>query len=146
VTIDRVAGTALTLLGLFVIWESRRLPLGTLRNPGPAYMPILLAALLALFGILLFAFGARASRLAAAGWQEWRQVLAVLAACSFAALALERIGYRLTVAIVLLVLLGLVEQKGTVVTVAFAIALSLASFFLFGTVLRVPLPRGPLGL
>jgi putative tricarboxylic transport membrane protein len=146
VTIDRVAGAVLTLLGLFVIWESRRLPLGTLRTPGPAYAPLLLATLLALFGFLLFAFGARAPRLAEADWQEWRHVLAIFGVCAFAALALERIGYRLTVVIMLMVILRLVEQKATVVAVAFAIVVSQASFFLFGTVLRVPLPRGPFGL
>lgn len=38
-TTDRVAGSALGLLALFVLWESRKLPRGSLRNPGPAYMP-----------------------------------------------------------------------------------------------------------
>jgi putative tricarboxylic transport membrane protein len=146
VTIDRVAGAVLTLLALFVVWESRRLPLGTLRTPGPAYTPVLLAALLALFGLVLFAFGGRAPRLAEAGWQEWRHVVAIFGVCTFAALALERIGYRLTVAIMLLAILRLVEQKATVVALAFAIVVAQASFFLFGSVLRVPLPRGPFGL
>jgi hypothetical protein len=33
-TTDRVAGAALVLLSLAVLLESRRLPLGSLRNPG----------------------------------------------------------------------------------------------------------------
>ena len=60
-TTDRVAGGALVVLALVVFWESRKLPLGSLRNPGPAYMPVLLAAVLLLFGVLLVIVGGRAS-------------------------------------------------------------------------------------
>ena len=42
-TTDRIGGSALCLLALFVMWESRALPLGTLRHPGPGYFPVLLA-------------------------------------------------------------------------------------------------------
>jgi hypothetical protein len=37
VTRDRVAGLALLLLALLWAWETRQLPLGTLRDPGPGY-------------------------------------------------------------------------------------------------------------
>ena len=45
-TVDRAAGAALVLVGLATIWESRAFPLGTFHRPGPAYMPVVLAALL----------------------------------------------------------------------------------------------------
>jgi hypothetical protein len=66
--------------------------------------------------------------------------------CSFAAWGLERLGYRLTVTASLLVLLGLVERKGPVVTVLVAFSLAFGTFLLFATLLRTPLPRGPFGL
>ena len=110
-TTDRVAGAALTLFGLFVIWESRTLPLGTLRNPGPAFLPIALALLVAGFGGVIVALGARAPRLGDVDWQGWRHAVAIFAACGFAALALERIGYRPTVTITLLFLVGVVERR-----------------------------------
>ena len=144
-TTDRVAGAALTLFGLFVIWESRTLPLGTLRNPGPAFLPIALALLLAGFGGVIVALGARAPRLGDVGGQGWRHAVAIFAACGFAALALERIGYRPTVTITLLFLVGVVERRPAPVAIGMALGLALATFFLFSTVLRVPLPRGPLG-
>jgi hypothetical protein len=145
-TTDRVAGAALTLFGLFVIWESRTLPLGTLRNPGPAFLPIGLALLVVGLGGVMVALGTRAPRLGGVGWPEWRHAVAIFAACGFAALALERIGYRPTVTIALLFLVGVVERKPVAVAVGMALGLALATFFLFNTVLRVPLPRGPLGL
>ena len=32
-TVDRLAGAALALVALFVLWQSRVLPLGSLGNP-----------------------------------------------------------------------------------------------------------------
>jgi hypothetical protein len=145
-TTDRVAGAALALLALVVVWESRKLPLGSLANPGPAYMPVVLAALLLAFAVALVIVGGRAAPLAAVGWSEWRHAVAIFAVCAFAAWALERLGYRATVTLTLAFMLGVVERKGIAFTVLFSLALALGSFLLFDTLLRVPLPRGLLGL
>ena len=145
-TTDRVAGGALVLLAVFTLWESRLLPLGSLRNPGPAYMPVALAALLLVFGVLLVIVGGKAGKIATVGWSEWRHAVAIFAVCAFAAWALERLGYRATIAVSLGFLLGIVERKGIVFTVVFSLALALGTFLLFDTLLRVPLPRGPFGL
>jgi Tripartite tricarboxylate transporter TctB family len=145
-TTDRVAGAALILLALVVLWESRRLPLGSLRSPGPAFMPVALALMLAGFGALLIALAGRAPALAAVDWREWRHAAAILGVCVFAALALERLGFRITIAITLAFLLRIVERKGSIFSAAVSIAVAAGAFFLFDTLLRVQLPRGPLGL
>ena len=56
-TIDRLSGAFLVLVGLFVVWERRVLPLGTTSHPGPGYVPLLLAILLIVFGAILIARG-----------------------------------------------------------------------------------------
>ena len=145
-TIDRVAGGCLAVFALFVLWQSRALPLGSLANPGPAYMPTALAALLFIGGLAIAVLGGDTPRVASLGFAEWRHAVAIFAACAFAALALERLGYRLTVLLVLLFLLGVVERKRAVVVAVLALGLAAGTFFLFDTLLRVPLPRGPLGL
>lgn len=145
-TTDRVAGAALVLVALLALAESRALPLGSVRTPGPAYVPVLLAVGLLLLGVLIGATGGRAPRIGDVGWQEGRHALAIVAVCAFAAWGLERLGYRLTITASLLVLLGLVERRGAVVTALVALALAFATFFLFATLLRTPLPRGPFGL
>lgn len=145
-TLDRVSGAALSAFGLAVLWESRALPLGTLRNPGPGYLPVVLALLVVAFGAGIAARGAGAARLDLPGWREWGYVVAILGSCAFAALALERIGYRLTMALVLAFLLGFVERRSLTLTAVLAVGLAAGSFFLFNTLLRVPLPRGPGGL
>lgn len=145
-TVDRVAGLALVLIGVVTVWESRVFPLGTLQRPGPAYAPVVVAALLILFGVAVFAMGGRARRLAELGWTEWRHAVAIFGACAFAAWGLERLGYRLTMAVVVLFLLMVVERKGWALGLALTVVMAWGSFFVFDTMLRVPLPRGPFGL
>jgi putative tricarboxylic transport membrane protein len=145
-TVDRVAGMALVLIGFITLWESRVFPLGSLRRPGPAYMPVVVAALLIVFGVAVFAMGGRARRLAELAWPEWRHALAIFGACGFAAWGLERLGYRLTIALAAAFLLLVVERKGWALGLALTVALAWGSFFVFDTLLRVPLPRGPFGL
>jgi len=144
-TTDRMSGSVLVLFALLVIWESRRLPLGTFRQPGPAFVPILLALLLLIFGIFVVLTAGRAQLLSSIRWTEWRHAVAILAASVFSVFGMERLGYRLTVLIVLIFLVKLVEQRGWLLSLGFAFALSFGSFFLFYTILRVPLPEGPLG-
>jgi len=145
-TTDRAAGVALIATGLYVLWESRALPLGTLYNPGPAYMPVVLALLVILFGVVMAVTGGAAPRLGGVGWSEWRHALVILVVCAFAALALERLGWRTTIGLALAFLLGIVERKGVLIAAVFSLALALGTFYLFDTLLRVPLPRGPFGM
>ena len=145
-TTDRAAGATLVLIGLVTIWQSRAMPLGSLHRPGPAYMPVLLAALLIVFGIAVAAMGSRAQSITAVGWHEWRHAVAIFAACAFAAWGLERLGYRITMAVVLAFLLLVLERRGLVLGLALSLAMAWGSFYVFDTLLRVPLPRGPLGL
>ena len=144
-TTDRVSGTVLALFALFVIWESRRLPLGTFRQPGPAFVPVILASLLLILALVLVLTASRAPLLSTVHWIEWRHALAILAASVFAMLAIERLGYRLTVVLMLGFLVKVVEKRGWVLSLAFALSFSFGTYFLFYTILRVPLPDGPLG-
>ena len=145
-TVDRIAGVALVLFGLLTMWESRAFPLGSLHRPGPAYMPVLLAILLIVFGAAVFALGSRARGLGEVGWEEWRHAVAIFAACAFAAWGLERVGYRLTMAAVVAFLILGLERKGLVLGLVLTVVMAWGSFYLFDTLLKVPLPRGPFGL
>ncbi|HEU4369432.1 MAG TPA: tripartite tricarboxylate transporter TctB family protein [Methylomirabilota bacterium] len=145
--IDRASGVALVLLAAAVLEESwrLRLPLGTLATPGPAYMPAVLAAGLLAAGVLVAALSRSTATLGGAGWSEWRHSAAILATCAFVALALERLGYRLTIALACVVLLAAVERKPVLPALLFAAGLAGGTYYLFDTVLRVQLPRGPFG-
>ncbi|HEX5605664.1 MAG TPA: tripartite tricarboxylate transporter TctB family protein [Candidatus Binatia bacterium] len=144
-TTDRLSAGVLALFALFVMWESRQLPLGTFRHPGPAYVPVLLASLLLLFAIFILFTASRAPKLSSLQWTEWRHALAIFACSVFSVFAIERLGYRLTMLLMLAFLVKLVEKRGWIVSLIFSFSLSWGSYFLFYTLLRVPLPQGPLG-
>jgi Tripartite tricarboxylate transporter TctB family len=144
-TRDRVGGATLLLFALAVMWEDRAFPLGAITKPGPGYMPMLLAGILAAMAALVIWTGGRSPALTSLNWSERRHAVAILAACAFAGLALERIGYRLTVILLVSFLLWVVERKRPAVTVTTALGLSLGTFYVFSTLLRVPLPLGPGG-
>jgi putative tricarboxylic transport membrane protein len=144
-TTDRLSGIALVLFAIVVMVESRTLPLGSFRQPGPAYIPVLLGLLLFLFGALLAFTSGRAPAFSAVTWNEWPHAAAVLAASLFSAFAIERLGYRLTILLVIGFLLTAAERRGWMTSLLVALSLSFGSFYLFNNVLRVPLPEGPLG-
>ncbi len=142
---DRVAGLCLLALGFAIVWAARALPFGTLGAPGAGMFPVALAFLLVAAGLWLAVKGGGPS-LRQLGWTEARRGLAVFAALAFAALALEALGYRLTVAAVLLFLIGAVERKGWLPAALVAFGFAVGTYALFADFLRVPLPRGPFGV
>jgi hypothetical protein len=144
-TIDRASGTFFVLLGLFVIWERRVLPLGTPGNPGPGYFPLLLAILLILMGGILVIRGRQSVALRSVQWPEARTALAILGCCIFATLAMETIGYRVTMVLILGFLFGFLERLKIWQVFALTLFLAFGSFWLFDTFLKVPLPRGGFG-
>jgi putative tricarboxylic transport membrane protein len=142
-TADRAAGLALILIGALAIVESRALPFGSLKQPGPAMLPVVLGAALIAFGALLAAFGRTGPRLAEIGWEEARQALLILAGAATAAFFLERLGYVITMAALLAYLLAVVARRHILIAVPCALLLAGGTFLLFDLLLRVPLPRSP---
>lgn len=142
---DRAAGALLVVIGALGAWGSAQLPIGSLQNPGPGFLPLVLSVVLITAGALVVLAGARSAPLALLRWSELRHGWGVPLAIAFAALAIERLGYRLTVALMLLFLVGVIERKPPLATLAVAAGISLGSYWLFASVLRVPLPIGVFG-
>ena len=142
---DQLSGLTLTALAVFVWWQNRAYPLGTLQEPGPGYTPLLIAVFLGAVGLLIAVRGARSPRVSEIAWPEAKRAALLLIACGVATYALEEIGYRMTIAALLVFFLGVLERKSLLAVAAVSIGFSMLSFYLLGTVLRVPLPRGPWG-
>src|SRR5204863_6842553 len=106
----------------------------------------LLAVLLLGFSILIMAFGGKSERVVDVGFSEWRHGAAILIVCGFMAGAMERVGYRITIFLSLAALLGLLERQRWITTILFSAGFAYGSYYLFATLLRVPLPIGPGGL
>jgi hypothetical protein len=142
---DQVSGLMLLALAVLVGWQNRTYPLGTLQEPGPGYVPLLIAIFLGLTGLLIAVRGAASKPLADMRWPEAKRAALILLACGAATYALEPIGYRITIAALLVFFLGVLERRKPAAVAIVAVVFSLLSFYLLADVLRVPLPRGPWG-
>ena len=107
-----------TALALIVAWENRAYPVGSLTDPGPGYLPLALAIFLGVTGLLIALAGGGSPRFTQTRWPELTRAVVILVACGFAAIALERLGYRLTMFALLVFFLGVVERKKPVVVAA----------------------------
>jgi hypothetical protein len=142
---DQFSGLMLIALAAYVGWENRAYPLGTLQEPGPGYLPLLLAVLLGVIGLFVALWGGKSVPLASVRWQETTRAIVILAACAAGTFVLERLGYRITVMALLVFFLGVVERRRPLPVALVSLGFSLASFYVIGDLLRVPLPRSPWG-
>lgn len=143
---DVVAGGVLVLIALFVAWHNRAYPIGNLEEPGPGYMPLLIACALGILGVFVMLRAGSSPLFSSLNWSEGRRGIVMLIACGVATFALERIGYRVSMIALLVFMLGVVERKRIVPTLLVAFGFSFLSYYLFATLLKVQLPTGPWGI
>jgi len=143
---DQVSGVMLLALALYVGWENRVYPIGSLQEPGPGYLPLLLVIFLGALGLLIAFWGGRSRPLASLQWTETTRAVVILVACGIAAFALERIGYRLTVLALLVFFIGVLERKPPVAVALVSLGFAFGSYYVVGDLLHVPLPVSPWGL
>ena len=142
---DQLSGLTLVALAVFVGWHNRAYPLGTLQEPGPGYTPLLVAIFLGAIGLLIALRGGSSPRVTEMPWPEARRAVVILVACGIATLVIESMGYRITIAALLVFFLGVLERRKPLAVACVAVGFSLISYYLIGDLLRVPLPRGPWG-
>jgi len=144
--------SSLVWLGFAVLicTESLRLPLGSLREPGPGFLPLLVGVILAALSIISFVqarVGSSADR--KGPWdasKRWKNLLWVLFSLLAYALALETLGFLLATFLLLVFLFrfGMEPQRWAWAIAGSAIA-SLCCYAVFELWLRTQLPGGILG-
>ena len=142
---DQFSGLMLLALALYTWWENRAYPIGTLQEPGPGYMPLLLVIFLGAVGLLIALWGGKSAPLASLQWPEATRAVVILVACGVATFALERIGYRITMIAMLIFFLGVLERRRPLPVALVSLGFTFASYYVIGDLLRVPLPRSPWG-
>jgi hypothetical protein len=143
---DQISGLLLIALAAYVGWMNRVYPLGTLSEPGPGYVPLLLAIFMGVMGLLVALAGGKSAHVCAMDWGESKRALAILVACGVAAFALERLGFRITMAALLVFFLGVMERRHPAKVAAVALGFAFIAYYVFATLLRVPLPVSPWGV
>jgi putative tricarboxylic transport membrane protein len=147
---DTASGLLTLLFGIAVIAYARTFPPMPGQNVGPAFFPTVVGCGLVLFGAVLLAAGARQRRTSWIELDEWTRkprmlfnFVLVIADLVFYALAVDWLGFFITAFAFLSVLFLAFEVRRTWI-VPIALAATLAIHYGFYTLLRVPLPWGPL--
>lgn len=142
---DQFSGLLLLALALYVGWQNRAYPIGSLQEPGPGYMPLLLALFMGAMGLLIALWGGKSTPLAAIPWPEAKRALLIMVACIVGSYALEPLGYRITMVAFLIFFLGVLERRRPLPVLLVSVGFSVISFYVIGDLLHVPLPRSPWG-
>lgn len=141
---DHVAGAVMVVAGAAVLALSGDLPFGSLSFPGAGFMPKVIATLIVGMGVLLVLGAGQSEPFSALGWDDLRHAAPVLAIAAVATFFYTRLGFAITLAIMMFALLVLIERKRPVPALLYSLAVVALAYVLF-TELRAPIPDGPLG-
>jgi hypothetical protein len=140
---DHIAGAAFVIGGALVLALSSDLPIGSMAMPGAGMMPKLVLGLLIAFGAILVARAGESPPLATINWGDFRHAATVVAVTAAAITLYTRVGFVLSVTLLLFVLLYFIERRSLWRTLAVSLGVTIASYLLFNTLLKSPLPPMP---
>lgn len=142
---DHVAGGAVIAFGLLIFVLSDDLPFGTLAFPGSGFLPKLIAALLLALGAILFLRARESRPLSEMDWGGLAHAGLVVLVTAAAIPLYTRLGFGLTIGLLLFGLLIIVERKRALHAAPYAAVVAVLAYLLFQRVLKAPVPQGPLG-
>ena len=146
---DLYIGGLLTLLGLYIVYEGRRLGVGSLHEPGSGFILFWTGVALCLIAgsITLSAPFVPAEPVPGAPFAQvrWRKLAVVLLTLTAYAGALEPLGFIPATALMLLVLFRAVDPLTWPVAIGAAVGTTAVVYAIFGLGLGTQFPMGLLG-
>ena len=142
---DHVAGAAFVVFGIVVFALSGDLPFGRLSAPGAGMLPKLLIVLMIAFGIALMARATTSPPFAAIDWSDRGHALLVVIITAVAIALYQRLGFLVTMSLLVFALLAVVERRNPLLAAAYSVGLTVFAYWLFGKALKAPLEQGILG-
>jgi hypothetical protein len=138
---DHVAGAAFVLFGATVIALSGDLPIGQLSMPGSGFLPMIVATLTIIFGLMLIVRAKESGPFAQLGWGDGKHA-AMVTAITAAAIALyEHLGFFFTMLLMMVALLIVIERRNPLRAGIYCIAIVLFTYVSFVYGLKTPLPE-----
>jgi putative tricarboxylic transport membrane protein len=140
---DVVVALLVLALGAAAIFESAKLPLGTVRNPGQGFFPWWTSAVIVLLALVLLT-QALVSRPSTNQQTPGRiaRVTALLLVVSAYTFLLDFLGYLLCTFLLVLFMLRVTDAQRWPVALSMALLTAVGSYVVFAIWLSVPLPRG----
>ena len=151
---DELIGCGIVFLfGGMTVFLSLKMPIGTFRMAGSGLFPLCLGILLMVLSLLflsnlLFAKSSSPQKPDTATPPDiaMKQMLLFLGASALATLCLNILGYPLTVFLLMIMLLRILGIKRPVLLMTMPLLTAVASYILFVQFLKIPLPKGLIGL
>ena len=141
---DHAAGGAFIVAGALLLAVSGDLPFGTLASPGAGMLPKLVIGLMMAFGLILLTRAGDSPPLAAVAWGDLPHAVRVVVLAAAAVALYVPLGFLPTMSLLLFGLVYVVERKPLLNAVLFSAGVTGIAYLLFNTLLKSPLPRGPL--
>ena len=146
----QLSGLAALVVAALLGYPAAGLPYYTRLGPGPGFFPRWLCGILALLALGVIAratWGAddAASRIPAPDRPAARRILVVVAALFAVAMVMTTLGFRLTMLVFYVTVIGALGRWRWVETPVLAVLGSFATYYVFVQWLRLPLPVGILG-
>ena len=144
---DRVSGSFWFLFCLFIIYESYRLGLGNLYQPGPGFLFFWAGIVVAIMALIVVVQSFRAqpeeeAKEAPTGKRTATKVILVLVALFLYAVLMEYLGFFIVTLLLFMFLLAVIEKKKWWFAVLVSVAVTLFAYLVFETALQSQLPKG----
>jgi hypothetical protein len=144
---ERISGLVLILFSVLIMVESRKYPIGTVDNPGPGFLPMLLGFLLGLMSLALWikTWIKVKTQIQKTSWPDRQglfKIIAIFIGILLFTILFEVTGYFLNIFLLFLLLLRPIGRQRWSMTLMISIGAVLVSYLLFDWWLKVPLPRG----
>jgi hypothetical protein len=141
---DHVAGGFFIALGIVVFILGWDLPFGRITAPGAGMLPKLMAGLMIALAAAIIIGSSHDETLAAMPWSDWSHAALVIVIAALVTFLYSRLGFLVTMPLLVFSLLAVVERRNLVMAAVFAVGLTLFAYWLFAIVLKAPLERGEL--
>ncbi|HVN25120.1 MAG TPA: tripartite tricarboxylate transporter TctB family protein [Syntrophorhabdales bacterium] len=147
---DRVSGSFWFLFCLFIIYQSYKLGLGNVYQPGPGFLFFWTGIVVAIMALVVVAQSFRVkpqeeAAEAPAGKRTVTKVILVLVALFIYAALMEYLGFFIVTLLLFFFLLKVIEKKKWWFAAAVSILVTFFSYLIFETALQSQLPKGILG-
>ena len=139
---DHIAGGAFVAAGVLILAVSHDLPFGRLASPGAGMLPVLVIALMMLFGLILVLQARMSPPIAEISWHDLPHAARVTAVAAAAASLYTTLGFVITMALLLFTLVYVIERRGLLAALAFSIPIPVFTYLAFDYALKTPLERG----
>lgn len=145
---DRITGAAFLIFSCLVMWESWRLKLNDVYDPGPGFAPFFLALTLAGLSVFSLIFPAPPKQIVAF-WNDWKNgkgVCFIFAGLVVYLILFRILGFYIDTFLLMVFLVKLSGGAGYKQPLLVALLTVGITYILFHKLLFIPFPQGILGI